>query len=107
MEALTKENFWDEMSQKYPKAMAHLLAWIDQYKSEHNWGSLFNPEYSFQHPSSPPKYHELPIAMQFGIFLEWLYSMAEELKLLAVPSTIFRDIPQVIEGWLLKMEVRL
>jgi hypothetical protein len=77
METLTKENFWNEMEQKYPKAMAHFKEWVDNYKSEHYWNVLFN------HISTDrvvpkgfdcaPKYHELPIAMQFGIFTEYMY----------------------------------
>ncbi len=83
-ETLTKENFWDEMEQKYPKAMAHFKQWIDQYKRDNNWGYVFNPEFTIKTISErgnfsslthswPPKYHELPIAMQFGIFTEYLY----------------------------------
>lgn len=78
MESLTKENFWDEMEQKYPKAMAHFKAWVDQYKSEHDWEGLFGHQLRGargQQVIRTPKYHELPVAMQFGIFTEWLYSI--------------------------------
>lgn len=87
---LTRENFWDEMEQKYPKAMSHFKQWIDQYKSEHDWNTLFNTGYiKFTEEiaiesdllqeiktSVAPKYHELPIAMQYGIFIEFAYGIA-------------------------------
>lgn len=84
METLTKENFWDEMSQKYPKAMKHFGEWIDQYKSEHDWDELFRGnkvfgEHTYYRSKPSPKYHELPIAMQFGIFIEWANTTTKEL----------------------------
>lgn len=79
METLTKENFWNEMEQKYPKAMAHFKEWTDEYKEQNGWSSLFNETRkgdcgngSCGWPENyAPKYHELPIAMQFGIFLQF------------------------------------
>jgi hypothetical protein len=73
---LTKENFWNEMEQKYPKAMAHFKEWIDKYKVINNWEDLFNDgweidSYGGTNKTVAPKYHELPIAMQFGIFIEY------------------------------------
>lgn len=80
METLTKENFWNEMEQKYPKAMEHFQNWIDGYKNYHNWDKLFNSGHYIHDDKLPnwvskaPKYHELPIAMQFGIFVEYSLS---------------------------------
>jgi len=86
MESLTKENFWDEMEQKYPKAMAHFKEWIDEYKNadKGRYYTLFNAGITSHLDSDTkqtvktraPKYHELPIAMQFGIFLEWACDFA-------------------------------
>lgn len=75
------------MEQKYPKAMANFKTWIDRYKSEHDWDTLFNADFiKFTKEQKKgedlvqniissviPKYHELPIAMQFGIFMEYQY----------------------------------
>lgn len=36
MMTLTKKLFWDEMSQKYPKAMKHFLAWVNNYKDSND-----------------------------------------------------------------------
>lgn len=56
--------------------MVHLISCRE---SEHDWKTLFGTysaikgEYPSPQKVGPPKYHELPIAMQFGIFLEWAY----------------------------------
>lgn len=76
---LTKENFWDEMEQKYPKAMKHFKEWIDGYKIANDWSVLFKAnEKTMQIYSSTYKYHELPIAMQFGIFCEYVFTLTKE-----------------------------
>ena len=81
METLTKENFWNEMEQKYPKATKHFQNWIDGYKNADSghYYALFNASITTHLDSDTkqpvktvaPKYHELPIAMQFGIFCEY------------------------------------
>lgn len=87
MESLTKKNFWDEMSQKYPNAMKLFLEWVDEYKKVNNFLKLFNGGIDYtnyfkdeslqkhytEDTTAIPKLHELPVAMQFGIFLEWSY----------------------------------
>jgi hypothetical protein len=55
MENLTKENFFNEMQKKYPKAMDIFCKWIDEYKKRVEW-------------DCPLKYHDLPLAMQAGIW---------------------------------------
>lgn len=79
---LTKENFWDEMMTKYPVAMDDFCKFIDEYMVKNNWSRLFNPAYRETHISghaetlltakSAPKYHDLPLAMQTGIFFEFM-----------------------------------
>ncbi len=74
MEKLTIENFWKPLAEKYPDALAAFYKWIDEYKLKEKWVVLFNfgnPHYSKQ-GWHDPKYHELPIAMQFGIFLQFV-----------------------------------
>lgn len=87
MTTLTKQDFWDPLKEKYPKAMKHFGEWVDQYKSEHNWEALFNDGYDGGWTEeqgsirgTAPKYHQLPIAMQFGIFTEYWFSCIEKLK---------------------------
>lgn len=82
---LTKENFFDDIEIRYPKAMAQFKTWLDQYKADNHWKELFNEQkiatgsYQSQdgHLESDykwllaPKFHELPAALQLGIFLQF------------------------------------
>ena len=85
-ETLTKENFWNELEQNYPKAFNHFMKWLTKYKKENEWNELFN---DFPAGTSTdcdiefiaPEYHELPIAMQFGIFTEFSFNFGAELGL--------------------------
>lgn len=89
IENLTKENFWNEMQEKYPKAMKKFCDWIDNYKKENNWEVLFNG-HKFTHYSGvdkeienytkTPKYHELPLSMQMGIFCQFQFEEQESSK---------------------------
>lgn len=83
IENLTKENFWNEMQEKYPKAMKKFCDWVDNYKKENDWYSLFNSGWSKGVSKSneghliggektkAPKYHQLPLALQYGIFVQF------------------------------------
>jgi hypothetical protein len=74
--ALNKENFWNGMMVKFPKATKLFCEWIDQYKKAVSWDNLFN-NYS---PASPTddehmhmvKFHDIPYAMQQGIWIEFV-----------------------------------
>lgn len=88
MEELTKENFWNEMEQKYPIAMEKFKVWIDKYKLDNDWNNLFGKhdlyteeEYPYRTTfSQTPKFHELPTAMQYGIFYEFVCRFTMEIK---------------------------
>lgn len=73
MDSLIKENFWNELKEKYPAVMHKFLSWVDEYKKQVNWEQLFN--YGIHLHASQgwhnPKYHDLPIAMQIGIFIQF------------------------------------
>lgn len=82
---LTKHDFWDEIELKYPKAIARFKEWINKYKSELNWDDLFNAGFEVDFPTdipatTAPKYHELPVAMQFGIFMEYFKEIYQKDK---------------------------
>jgi hypothetical protein len=62
-ESLTKENFWNEIIQKYPNASKVFLEWINEYKKQSNWGNVLG---------NKVKFHDLPYAMQAGVWLEYL-----------------------------------
>lgn len=79
---LTKENFWNGMNEKYPLAMRVFCDWIDKYKKAVEWDNLFNDSlficYLAWEPfpqvklSKSPKFHEIPGAMQLGIWIEFV-----------------------------------
>jgi hypothetical protein len=72
---LTKENLWNEMMEKYPKATKAFCEWIDEYKKAVNWDGLFRQSNSRDEKGDivggTKKYHELPYAMQYGIWIEF------------------------------------
>lgn len=93
------------MMEQYPKATNLFCQWIDEYKKSVGWGSLFN-----EHPATgakAPKFHEIPYAMQQGIWIEFAHytlnrmfeqpeytyslDMEEEVK------TVFKEIEPYIE----------
>jgi hypothetical protein len=55
---LTKENFFDELRERFPNAVDHFCKWIDDYKVDNNWLAIFGPDV---------KFHHLPFEMQNGI----------------------------------------
>ena len=77
-ESLTKENFFNELYEKYPKGLQVFCDWIDRYKAENNWNKLFNAdEIGSDSPyfvigDEAPKFHDLPYAFQLGIWIEFV-----------------------------------
>lgn len=69
-QTLTKESFFNEMMKLYPLAMKMFCYWIDEYKQEVQWDVLFNND---RRPpgGDPVKFHHLPYAMQYGIWIEF------------------------------------
>ncbi len=62
MENLNKENFWNALMAKYPKAVEHFCNWIDEYKNEVKWNDIFGKNV---------KFHDLPFEMQNGIIARY------------------------------------
>lgn len=84
MNDFTKEGFWNPLSEKYPNSMKLFFNWIDNYKEENNWGDIFNEGDSNGDDGcyrESPKYHELPMAMQVGIFLEFVEDTCNKYQL--------------------------
>lgn len=79
-ENLNKENLFNELFSAFPATALKFHAWIDDYKEEVKWDSLFNSHLvkrGFNDSGSPyrvqaPKFHELPFDMQKGILLRFL-----------------------------------
>jgi len=73
-QSLTKENFWNEMMDKYPHATKMFCDWIDEYKKAVGWDALFGayetkPNGKVVYSRIAPKFHDLPNAMQLGIWI--------------------------------------
>lgn len=85
LENLTKENFFNRMQQQYPEAMEIFCNWIDEYKKAVNWNSLFNSNSDFQDSNGKNapalKYYDLPLAMQYGIWLQFINEYALQNKI--------------------------
>lgn len=62
LKSLTKEAFWNELYAKYPELMQEFCQWIDEYKKSVSWPDLIG---------SYIKYHDLPIGLQIGVFIQW------------------------------------
>jgi hypothetical protein len=62
-ENLTKENFFNDIYEKYPSEVQQFCKWVDQYKKKNNWVGLFGTD--------EVKFHHLPLAMQIGIFIQF------------------------------------
>lgn len=59
---LTKENFFNELMEKYSIVMHKFCKFIDKWKQENEWDKLFNPNI---------KFHDLPIQMQMCVMAEF------------------------------------
>lgn len=90
LEDLNKINFWQAVEVLYPKATAYFKLWVDGYKADNDWDDLFNDHdmdknrdidfgnatYSCQ----SPKFHDIPFAMQMGIFTQFLAEQGSEVE---------------------------
>lgn len=86
MDNLNKENFFDAAGRSFPLAMDSLLQFVDRYKLANTWDKLFNggffvqytgPQKQFEVYTKAPKFHDIPLAMQVGIIIEWIEQLRE------------------------------
>jgi hypothetical protein len=79
MKDLTMKDF-SILGEKWPEGLKVFTDWINQYKIENNWMGLFNDSEGLSVATyegvsverKAPKYHDLPGAMQLGIFVEFM-----------------------------------
>lgn len=76
IENLNKENFWNDLYEKYPDAMKVFCEWIDAYKIKNDWLFMFNIGRGYrtskgEYPNAP-KFYDIPLAMQIGIWIEFV-----------------------------------
>jgi len=93
MESLTKENFWNDMDEKYPEAMKVFKRWLEEYKLNMQWAAT----------GDSIKYHDLPIEMQIGIWL----GFAREKELLSYGCLQSDEYIEWITGALHSLEKQL
>lgn len=74
MQNLSKENFWNILKGMYPDAMDHFCDWIDKYKEEVDWETLFNNNKRW---GTGIKFHDLPVEMQIGILGRYEHDISE------------------------------
>lgn len=109
-QTLNKENFFNEMMEKYPKATGHFCEWIDEYKKAVNWNALFGgntsglkPKNNIRVGKTPPKFHEIPYAMQYGIWIEYcrqeLSNFFEQPEHVSQFIDLREDIEEVFAAW--------
>lgn len=104
-QALTKDNFWNKVMELYPKATKNFCAWIDEYKIAVGWDFLF-----FNNRKASPKskcrssnieFHDIPFAMQEGIWLEYcrqtLHKYFEQPEHISDSFDLEEDIKNVFE----------
>lgn len=96
---LTLENFWNQLTEQYPKEVKHFGAWIDEYKNHIDWENLFCTSRVWHMNYVPDsnidvKYHDLPLAMQFGIFCEYAVTNGEVVYLADTPADFIDQITQ-------------
>lgn len=75
MENLNKENFFNEIQLKYPKAMDQFRKWIDEYKSSVFWDILFCNQTYIKPGSKFIKFHDIPFEMQVGIIDKFFHEV--------------------------------
>ena len=79
MERMNKANFWDKLETEYPEQMGDFKKYIDEYKRREDWANLFPGRIIYGDDDVmgkyrqviPVKFHDLPNAMQIGIFIQY------------------------------------
>jgi hypothetical protein len=72
--------YWMDLQSQHPEKMGLFFRWLDKYAKDNKWSELFNygsPSYAkmgWHHP----KFFDMPIAMQAGIFAQFMAEQAEQ-----------------------------
>ncbi len=100
--------FWNGLLKKYPGEMPHFEAWIDEYKRKNKWADLFNEKgdrevFDMSGDTvylNSPNVYELPAAMQFGIFLQYVAELGSGVFEVEIENASVLDkIPELISEW--------
>jgi len=94
-ENLNKENFWNALYLEHPDKVEKFCKWIDEYKKKNNWNALFNSDSNWQDANGKnapaPKFHDLPVAIQVGIFGQFMAEWAEQNHASSGKAVSFRE----------------
>lgn len=82
MQNLSKDNYFDRLMQKYPKAMELFRMWVDRYKTTVDWKTLFCDDKIIPLSRENVKFHDLPYELQYGVILRFF---AERGRLVFLP----------------------
>jgi len=114
-ENLTSENCFKALEAQYPLGFKCFLDWLDNYAEANNWDHVFNPLYRSERVNSStcvaiqighgPKYRDLPLAMQTGIFIEFAAWVSE--KYLMRQYRFGGDLRKEFAGIMLVMDQEL
>jgi len=98
-EALTKENFFNNIKLWYPDALQDFCAWIDEYKKEIGWNALFGEHV---------KFHDLPFDMQHGIMARYdLEKNQGRVRALQTLSTVPEQLKGLFKDLQLQYNLKL
>ena len=78
MEKMTKANFWNVLEAEYPEQTADFRRWLSEYARREGIDRLFDAQHSADGGQIrqtvtliPVGFHDLPNAMQIGIFIQY------------------------------------
>lgn len=89
-------DFWNELKDKYPAEMTIFGDWVDRYKEKVHWKYLFRSDTGIK--LELPKFHQLPSAMQLGIFIQFTVE-ARPIMLIPFPTSE-EQIHATMEEWI-------
>ena len=100
MEGLTKENFFNLMSDNYPFGMRLFTEWIDEQKKILDWNKIFNSDSEWQDcigKNAPaPKFHDLPFELQFGMLSMFILKRDKNIKLEFSRGFIMEEVSKMV-----------
>lgn len=99
---MKKEGFWTGIQLKYPLMFADFSRWVDEYKRRIYWVTYFKGG------MQEIKFHDLPQAMQIGVFLQYTIEQGDYIYATLVdnPARIDAFIT-AIERWFQMSEMSL
>lgn len=96
---LNKENIWNDLNEKFPKAMKKFCDWIDEYKKDNEWNWIFGNHDKIDYKKWI-RFHDIPFEMQVGI----IFKFFKEHNLL-FNSTSMTDVEAGKKGVIFLMRV--